>query len=109
MRERNTELSFEVDKIIYKFCADKKCDPIAPAESNRVINPQPRTSQSVAKIGDFIGLSNNKDGFLPFSDDLKSKIKISVDTTSSIQTNNFVNIEVYVALYNPAININQPI
>jgi hypothetical protein len=109
MRERNTELSFQVDKIIYKFCADKKCDPIAPAESNRVINPQPRTSQSVAKIGDFIGLSNNKDGFLPFSDDLKSKIKISVDTTSSIQTNNFVNIEVYVALYNPAININQPI
>lgn len=109
LRPLNPEVTILGNKIIYRFCADKKCQPIAPSETNRVSNPQPRTSQALAKIDDFVGLFNNKDGFLPFSDELKSKIKLNVDTSASSQTNNFINIAVYVAIYNPGININQPI
>lgn len=109
LRPTNPEITTSGDEIIYRFCADKKCQPIAPTETNRVSNPQPRTSQALAKIDDFVGLFNNKDGFLPFSNELKGKIKVTVDTSASSETNNFVNIAVYVAIYNPAININQPI
>jgi hypothetical protein len=108
MRPTNTEVNYVGENIVYSFCADKKCQPISVTETNRVSNPQPKTSQSIAKIDDFIGLFNNKDGFLPFSDELKSKIKVTVDSTITT-TNNFVNISVYMAIYNPAFNKNQPI
>lgn len=109
LRPPNPKITLSGDKIIYRFCADKKCQPIAPTETNRVSNPQPKTSQALAKIDDFVGLFNNKDGFLPFSEELRGKIKLTVDTTSASQTNNFVNVEVYVAIFNPGINKNQPI
>ena len=109
MRLPNPDVTFSGEKIIYRFCADKKCQPISPSETNRVSNPQPKTSQALAKIDDFVGLFNNKDGFLPFSEELKSKIRLTVDTASTSQTSNLINIEVYVAIFNPGINKNQPI
>lgn len=108
-RPRNPDITIAGNKIVYKFCADKQCNPIAPGNTNRLSNPQPRISQAIAKHGDFVGLWNNKDGFLPFSQDLKSKIHIGVESDIENLVNNFVNISVYVAIYNPARNINQPI
>jgi hypothetical protein len=112
LRSRNPKVNYQGDKIVYRFCADKKCDPISPDLTNRVSNPMPRVSQSVSKIGNFIALSNNKDGFLPFSQELRDKIKLTVKSpaeSAESAGNSFRNITVYVALYNPAININQPI
>jgi len=109
LRSPNPDVTVSGDKIVYRFCADKKCQPISPTETNRVSNPQPRSSQALAKIDDFVALFNNKDGFLPFSEELKSKIKITVDSTPISQASNLINIEVYVAIFNPGINKNQPI
>lgn len=109
LRPRNAKVNYQGDKIVYRFCADKDCRPISPDLTNRVSNALPRVSQSVSKIGNFIALSNNQDGFLPFSQILRDKIHLTVQTGEENAENNFRNVTVYVALYNPAININQPI
>lgn len=112
LRQRNNKVNYnsETGKITYKFCAKKDCRPIDPSDTNRLYNPLSRTSQSVAIINNTTNLGNNKDGFLPFSQDLLDKIKVTVEAPDpAINGNDFVNITVWVQIYNPYWNANQPI
>lgn len=112
LRKRNPKVDYngQTNKITYQFCADKECDPIDPEETKRLYNPLPRRSQAVTKVGQFLALSNNEEGFNPFSESLRNKIKIEAiapDTENA--SNDFVNIAIYVAIHNPYHNSNQPI
>jgi hypothetical protein len=109
-RQRNSKINYDSNtgKITYQFCAEQGCDPIGQDLTNRLENPIPRSSEAVTKIGSAIALSNNKDGFLPFSQDLKDKFKFTV-TPASQTTNAARNIEIFVEIYNPYLGQNEPI
>lgn len=113
-RSRNPDVNFNSgnNKITYRFCAEGNCTPIAPTLTNRISNPLPRSSQSIAKFDRYIGLGNNRDGFLPFSKELKDKITFTVEspTVTPNAPKQFSNIEVYVEIYSVAGFIgNEPI
>lgn len=80
LRTRNPDLNYDqvTNKITYKFCRDKECDPIDVNETNRPQNPLPKSSQSLFKLTNKIALANNKDGFNPISQDELDKIKFTV-------------------------------
>jgi hypothetical protein len=101
LRSRNPDFPYDSDtnKITYRFCRDKECNPIAVAETNRTENPLPRQCQSVAKIGRQIGVGDNKRGFNPFSDELMSNISLTV-TPPSPQNSTVRNIEIFVPILN---------
>jgi hypothetical protein len=114
-RQRNPGTSypfFSLDsntgKITYTFCAEQGCDPISTNFTNRIYNPIPRTSEAVTKINQFIALSNNKDGFLPWDQTLLNQFTIGV-TPPDQTPNSARNIEIYVEIFNPWISQNQPI
>lgn len=109
-RQRNPKVNYDSNtgKITYQFCANQGCDPIGQDLTNRLQNPISRTSQALTKIGSSIGLVNNEDGFLPFPQELKDKFKVTV-TPSTQTTTDARNIEIYVEIYNPFLNENQPI
>ncbi len=91
-RTRNPDITYnqQTKEITYRFCADKECELIPREETSRLQNPLPRLSKNVSIVNKYVGLSNNKDGFLPFSQDLKSKIKgkvVSPDGTNPANTN----------------------
>lgn len=113
LRQRNPKVNYnsQTNKITYQFCNDKECNPIDPALTNRVSNPLARTSQSVAKVGKFVNISNNKDGFFPFPQSLKDKITITVEPPEeqAAITNSFRNIDVWMEIYNVFSKTNQPI
>jgi hypothetical protein len=113
LRPRNPNVNFDPNtgKITYQFCADKECDPIAQTDTSIVSNPLPKTSQSVAKIDKYIGLGNNKDGFNPFPQTLKDKIKITVEPPSAqaSDVNNFRNIAIWVEIFNFSVGVNSVI
>lgn len=112
LRSRNPKIQYDPtsNKITYKFCNDKGCDPIAPTNTNRLYNPIPRTSQAVSKVDKYVLLSNNKHGFLPFSQELKDKIKVSVIApTTQGNSSTFATAEILVEIYNPFNNGSQPI
>lgn len=111
-RVRNTEINYNAStkKITYQFCADKECEVISTTETDRLVNPMPRTSYGLTKIDKFIALSNNKDGFLPFAKDLKDKIKLVVTspTDADPANNDIRSITVLVEIWNYHFG-NQPI
>jgi hypothetical protein len=98
-------------KITYTFCAEQGCDPIAPAVTSRLYNPIPRSSEALPKISQYIGLSNNKDGFLPWPQDLLNQFSINVNPPDQTQ-NAARSIEIFVEIFNPFLlpsQGNQPI
>lgn len=116
LRSRNPDVTFDANtkKITYRFCADKLCDPIPVEETNRLGNPLPSLSESISKIGKFTALSNNTDGFIPFSKELRDKIKVTVEPPAAVGTANsdIRNITVLVAIHDPHslhLNKNVPI
>lgn len=101
LRERNPDIIYnpETNKITYRFCRDKECDPIDVNETNKLQPAQPKVSQVLNKFNSKLGLVNNKDGFTPFPQDLLKKIKLTV--TPPQQTNlDTRNITIYVPIYN---------
>lgn len=104
-RSRNPDVNFNSGDgtISYKFCRDKECQPIAIAETSRLFNPLPRSSQSVFQLGGLIGLANNEDGFLPLSEQLRKAVKLTIipPEKTSILT---ASITIYVAIWNPALD-----
>lgn len=110
LRQRNPSVNFnpETNTITYRFCKNKECIPIDQLETNRVGNPQPKKSQSVAKIGKFLGLGNNEHGFAPFGSDIMNPISIRVDTPTDTNSPPR-NIEIYVPVYNPYSKTYQPV
>lgn len=114
-RERNSGTAYpffsydsNTSKITYTFCAEQGCDPIAPTLTNRLYNSLPRTSEALTKISQFVALSNNKDGFLPFSQDLINQFTITVLPPTQTQ-NAARSIEIYVEIFNPFNQQNEPI
>lgn len=108
MRKRNPDVVYISGTITYNFCANEGSDPIDPTLTNRVYNPLPRISTSVAKIGSFIGLGGNENGFLPWSQDLLEKFSITI-TPPGQTTNGARSAEIYVEIFNPFGNSNEPI
>lgn len=112
LRQRNSKVTYNNDfsKITYRFCNDADCKPISPTLTNRITNPIPRITQSIAKVGSFISASNNKDGFFPFSSTLRDKFIVSVLPPSQQGgSNNFRNIFVLIEIENAFNKSNQPI
>lgn len=109
-RSRNSNVVYDASAgtITYTFCADAGCDPIDPTLTNRVSNPLPITSSSVAQIGSFTGLGDNEYGRLPFSQDLLNKFSLNVTPPSETSTV-ARKIEIYVEIFNPFDGQNQPI
>lgn len=105
LRERNTDINYNPDtnEITYTFCKDKLCDPIDISETNRNFNPLARVSQSIAKVGNSIDLSNNKDGFPPVPKTEINKLSIEIIPPDSDTIGLTSNIEIYVRIYCPHI------
>lgn len=112
LRPRNPKVDYnaQTHEITYEFCADKECDPIDPNETLRTENPIPTTSNGVAKVGKFTALYGNKYGFIPFSEELKNKLSVTVipPDPSAVQDNS-VNIDVWLEIFNWDLKSNQPI
>lgn len=103
LRVRNPNVAYDssTNTISYTFCAEKECDPIAPAETNRLFNPLPKTSQTVTAVGDFIALGNNEDGFLPWSEKILNQISFDVLTPADPGgSTDFRNVSILVEIYN---------
>lgn len=104
LRPRNPDVDYNGSNntITHEFCKEGKCQPVSPAETSRLYNPIP-DPQSVEYIGSFTGVGNNKEGFLPFSKELKDKIKFVVDAPETALTTiqSFGNIEILIEIYNP--------
>lgn len=107
LRERNTDIDYDpgTNLITYRFCKNKECIPIDQVETNRTQNPLPRQSQSLAKIGNVIGMANNKDGFNPVD---ISEVSVTV-TPPAPSTDDAVNIVIYVPIINVFTQQYQPI
>lgn len=110
LRERNPDVNFnsETNKIKYRFCKDKECNPIPQDETNRTQNPLPRVTQSVSKIGKFIAPSNNKHGFFPFGNEIMDNISIKVEKPT-VEESGLANIEIFVPIFNYFKGTQQPI
>ena len=106
-RARNTDVNYDpiTNIISYRFCKNKECTPVATDETNRLENPMPRQSQSIAKIGNVLGMANNKYGFNPVNLDNVS-VEIARPTPSGSNTGN---IEIYVPIINFFTQQYQPI
>lgn len=109
-RSRNANIPYDPNTglITYTFCADAGCDPIDPTLTSRLNNPLPLTSNSVAPIGAYTGVGGNRYGQLPFSQDLKEQFTLSV-TAPSGTVNTARNIEIFIEIFNPFNQQNQPI
>lgn len=106
-RERNPDINYnpETNYITYRFCKDKECSPIDQAETDRTENPMPRQSQSLAKIGNVIGMANNKEKFNPVN---LEGVSVEVVRPSGIDGGT-ANIEIYVPVINVFTQQYQPI
>lgn len=109
-RARNTTVNFnnETNEVTYRFCKDKECDPIPQEETNRTQNPLPRQTNSVAKIGKFLGVGGNKHGFFPFDNAIMDDITLTV-TPPAPEASDVRNIEIYVPIINPFTQTHQPV
>lgn len=104
-RERNTDINYNPSNntITYRFYRNQGQDVISVNETNRIKNPIPFTSQGIIELNRKIALFNNKDGSLPFSQDLKSKIttKVIPPSETFVATRN---ITIYVPIWNDSTN-----
>ena len=109
-RQRNTDINSNpsiynssANTITYRFYRNQGQDPISVNETNRVKNPIPYTSKALFSLNKKIVLANNKEGSVPFSQDLKSKITASVTppTESFVETRN---ITIYVPIWHQTNN-----
>lgn len=110
LRGRNPSVNYNpvTNEITYRFCKDKECNPIPQEETNRTENPLPRITQSVAKIGKFLGVGDNKNGFFPFGDEIMKDISLTV-TPPDAANSDVRNIEIYVPIINPFTQTMQPV
>jgi hypothetical protein len=109
-RSRNQNINYDAGTgtITYIFCADAGNDPIDPTLTDRLNNPLPIKSNSVAPIGSFTGLGGNQYGRLPFAPSLLDQFQIVV-TPPSAAPNSARSAEIFIEIYNPFNLYNQPI
>lgn len=107
-RNKNIKYNPVTHEITYRFCKDKECNPIPQEETNRTQNPLPRKTQSVAKIGKFLGVANNLHGFFPFGDDIMDGVSLTVAPPTA-QSSPIRNAEIFVPIYNFYTNTYQPV
>lgn len=102
LRSRNPKITYNSNNntIDYTFCRTREKNAIPETETSRLFNPLPKQSVALTKIGEVIALSNNKDGFIPFSQSLKDKITITVEPPKEVAITPSRNIVIYVAIYN---------
>lgn len=103
-RPINTNINYNTENntITYRYCGGKSCTPIPDAETQRIENPLPQTSQSLFSIGGGIALANNEYGFKPWECDLKDKISFIVEkpTPDPLIDNTTRNIVVWMSIFN---------
>lgn len=110
-RSRNSEIPFnpETNTITYRFCKDKECDPIPQEETNRTQNPLPRVTQSVAKIGKFLGVGKNLHGFQPFGSSVMDQISLEITPPELEPVPPVRSAEIFVPIWNTYIGTQQPV
>jgi len=104
LRQRNSDITYDsnTNLISYVFCRNKECDPIPVTETERTENDLPITSQAINKIGQFLGLGNNTEGFLPLSQDILNKIHINITSPPEGKTQ-LRQARILVPIYNNAL------
>lgn len=109
LRSRNPNITYDqgTNTISYTFCRNQQCNPVPVTETTRLENPLPNTSQAIGKIGSVIGLANNTDGFLPFSQELLSKFSVKI--TPPTGTTQLRNIDILVPIFNPFLSSYQQV
>lgn len=102
LRSRNPDITYDqvTNKITYKFCRDKECDPIDVNETNKLQPAQPKSSQCVNKFNSKLGFINNKDGFNPFPKSLLDKISLKVTPPQQQSDVGLRTITIYVPIWN---------
>jgi hypothetical protein len=110
-RGRNPEVNYnaETNKITYRFCKDKECDPIDQNETNRTQNPIPRVTQSIAKIGKYLSVWNNRSGFAPLGTEILEQISLTVTPPDTAVSSPVRSAEIFVPIYNVYIGTYQPV
>ncbi len=80
LRPINDDLLWDqnTNKITYRFCRTKQCDPIDPATTALLAPALPKTCTSLFPLNNLIATANNKDGFNPFPEDLRKKITATI-------------------------------
>jgi hypothetical protein len=110
-RPRNTNIPYnpETKTFTYRFCKDKECNPIPTTETNRTQNPIPKKPQSVAPIGNTMGLANNRDGFNSFGDEVMDYVSIEVTPPEDVADVGIRMAEIFVPIWNVYIGTHQPV
>jgi len=80
LRSRNPAVNYDAttERVTYRYCRNKECNPIDPAETNKLQPALAKRSQAMGKVGQRIGFANNKYQFNPFPQSLLDKISLSI-------------------------------
>lgn len=84
----------------YIFCNDKECNPIDPAETNRVYNPMPREAQGIIRLKNSLGFYNYKNGTCPIDGTEAEKFEISIECETGVCNPELVDVIVNTIVYN---------
>lgn len=96
------EVDFENCTFKYLFSNDRERTPIAPAQVNRVYNPQPRKPQCILPMPKgAIGYVNYEKGNCPLPKKEAEKIRINVECTENdVKEPEMVEVKVRAIIYN---------
>lgn len=98
-RNPNIQYNATTNKITYRFCRDKECDPIPTDETARIENPLPKRSSAIMDLNHETALFNNKSKFNPFSQELIEKITHTVIPPSQ-EDLGLRTITIYIPIWN---------
>lgn len=112
--ERDLAELFEYDEtnntFSYKFCNDKQCEMIDPADSIRVYNPIPREAQGLIPIKGSLGFYNYKAGSCILSQGEVQKFDINIEQAGIVGCEEeFVTVKVRAIVHNFGTDRNQPV
>lgn len=90
----------------YLFCNDKECNPIDPAQTNRVYNPLPRKPQGIIRIKNSLGFYNYIKGNCPIDGAEAKKMTVSLNCPPDNCVEDLATVTVYAIVHNGLRNRN---
>lgn len=97
-RSRNPDANYDptTDRITYRYCRNKECNPIDPAETNKLEPSLSKRAQAMGKVGQRLGFANNKYKFNPFPKNLLDKFSLKI--TPPTGDEQLRNISIYICV-----------